>query len=225
MRAFDGRAEDIDADRELTQAMFEFTRETGEPAVRAWTPHRQVAFGRRDARADGYESAKRVAEGRGFPAVERSVGGRAVAYTGSTVAFARAEPTDGQEVQQRYARTTADLQVAFRRLGVRARPGEPPESFCSGSHSLQADGKLAGLAQRVTSERALVAGIVLTRDADAVADVLVPVYGALDVPFDPASVGSIERAGGESEPATVANEVERALVEGYRNSNADNRQG
>ncbi len=224
MRAFDGRAEDIDADRELTHAMFEFTRETGEAAVRAWTPHRQVAFGRRDARVEGYDEARKTAESRGFPPVERSVGGRAVAYTGSTVAFARAEPTDGREIQQRYARTTADLQVAFRRLGVRARTGEPPDSFCPGSHSLQADGKLAGLAQRVTSEGALVAGIVLTRDAGEIAGVLDPIYTALDVPFDPDSVGSIERAGGESDPATVAGEIERALVEGYRGRDEGDRQ-
>jgi octanoyl-[GcvH]:protein N-octanoyltransferase len=216
MRVFDGRAADIEADRERTRELFEHTKATGEPAVRAWTPHRQVAFGRRDARMEGYESAKRAAEKRKFPAVERSVGGRAVAYTDSTVAFARAEPPDGTGIQQRYASATTDLQVAFDRLGVRARTGEPPESFCPGSHSLQADGKLAGLAQRVTGEGALVAGIVLTRDADAVAAVLDLVYTALDVPFDPASVGSIERAGGESEPATVTDEIERALTAGYR---------
>jgi octanoyl-[GcvH]:protein N-octanoyltransferase len=221
MRVFDGRAADIDADRERTRTMFAFTKETGEPAVRAWCPHRQVAFGRRDARADGYEEARRAAADRGFPAVERAVGGRAVAYTGSTVAFARAEPTDGRAIQRRYDRASSDLRRAFDRLGVEARPGEPPDSFCPGSHSLQANGKIAGLAQRVTDEGALVAGIVLTRDADAIADVLAPVYRALDVPFDPGSVGSVERAGGESEPATVADEIERALVEGYREDAGD----
>jgi lipoate-protein ligase A len=218
MRVFGGRAADIGADRERTRAAFEFTKATGEPAVRAWTPHRQVAFGRRDARAAGYERAKSAASERDFPTVERSVGGRAVAYTGSTVAFARAEPA-GRDIEERYARATADLRVAFDRLGVRARAGEPPDSFCPGSHSLQATGKLAGLAQRVTDDGALVAGIVLTRDADEIAGVLDPIYTALDVPLDPASVGSIERAGGESEPATVAREVERALVEGHHGGN------
>src|SRR5699024_5297908 len=218
---FDGRAADIDADRERTRAMFDSTKETGEPAVRAWCPHRQVAFGRRDARADGYEEAKRAAADGGFPAVERAVGGRAVAYTGSTVAFARAEPAEGRAIQRRYDRASADLQRAFGRLGVETRPGEPPDSFCPGSHSLQANGKIAGLAQRVTDEGALVAGIVLTRDADAIADVLAPVYRALDVPFDPASVGSVEGADGESEPAIVADEIERALVESYREDAGD----
>jgi|AntDeeMetageno50_2_1112565.scaffolds.fasta_scaffold00873_5 lipoate-protein ligase A len=218
MRVFEGRAADIDADRERTRELFEHTATTGEPAVRAWTPHRQVAFGRRDARTEEYDRARAAAEEHDFPPVEREVGGRAVAYTGSTVAFARAEPGEGREIQRRYARTTTDLQVAFDRLGVRARDGEPPGSFCPGSHSLQADGKIAGLAQRVRSDAALVAGIVVTHDAAAMAAVLEPIYDALDVAFDPDSVGSLSGAGGDADPDTVARTIEQALVEGYRDN-------
>ncbi|RJS97069.1 lipoate--protein ligase family protein, partial [Halococcus sp. IIIV-5B] len=188
MRIVEGRAEDIDADRARTRELFEHTERTGEPAVRVWTPHRQVAFGRRDTRENGYDAAKRAAADHDFPVVERAVGGRAVAYTGTTVAFARAEPAD-DGITERYDRATADLRTAFEHLGVDARPGEPPDSFCPGSHSLQADGKIAGLAQRVTGDAALVAGIVLTRDAEEIAAVLDPIYAVLDVPFDPKSVG------------------------------------
>ena len=220
MRVFEGRAADIDADRERSRELFAHTVETGEPTVRAWTPHRQVAFGRRDARADDYDRARAVAEAHDFPPVEREVGGRAVAYTGSTVAFARTEPAEGHDsdIQQRYARATADLRGAFDRLGVRAREGEPPDSFCPGSHSLRTDGKIAGLAQRMTGDAALVAGIVVTRDAGAMAGVLEPIYDALDVAFDPDSVGSVARAGGDADPGTVARTIEQALVEGYRDS-------
>ncbi len=220
MRIFDGRAETIEADRERTREMLDHTAETGEPAVRAWMPHRQVAFGRRDARAEGYDEAKRIAEEHDFPAVERSVGGRAVAYTGSTVAFARTEPPD-RGIQKRYTRATTDLQVAFHRLGVRARAGEPPNSFCPGSHSLQSDGKIVGLAQRVTQEAALVAGIVITCDAEGITGVLEPIYAALDVSLDPDSVGSIERAGGENDPETVAHTIGNALAEGYRGTESN----
>ena len=82
-------------------------------------------------------------------------------------------------------------------------------------------GEGRGACQRVTSDGALVAGIALTCDAEAVADVLEPVYAALDVPFDPDSVGSIERAGGESDPETVAKTIETALADGYVGANAD----
>lgn len=221
MRIFDGRAADIETDRARTREMLDHTAQTGEAAVRAWTPHQQVAFGRRDARAEGYDEARRTAEERDFPPVERDVGGRAVAYTGSTVAFARTEPPE-KGIQKRYARATTDLQVAFHRLGVRARAGEPPDSFCPGSHSLRAEGKIVGLAQRVTDDAALVAGIVVTREVDAMVAVLEPVYAALDVPFDPDSVGSIERAGDDGDPETVAHTVGNALVEGYRGRNEAN---
>jgi octanoyl-[GcvH]:protein N-octanoyltransferase len=224
MRVSDGRAESIEADRERTQAMLEHTAETGEAAVRAWMPHRQVAFGRRDTRAEGYAEARRAAEEHDFSPVERDVGGRAVAYTGSTVAFARTELTDGRGIQKRYTRATTDLQVAFRRLGVRARAGEPPDSFCPGSHSLQADGKIVGLAQRVTDDAALVAGIVITCDAEELVSVLESVYAALGVPLDPDSVGSVARAGSNADPETVAHTVGKALVEGYESSDEPDRE-
>lgn len=216
MRIFEGQAADIEADRARTREMLNHTADTGEPAVRAWVPHRQVAFGRRDMRAEGYERAKRAAEERDYPTVERRVGGRAVAHTGSTVAFARAEPTAGRGIEKRYARATTDLQVAFHCLDVRARAGEPPDSFCPGSHSMQVDGKIAGLAQRVRSAAALVAGIVVVRDHGAIAGVLEPVYAALNVPFDPDTVGSVAHAGGDGTTKAVVEAVGTALVAGAR---------
>ena len=226
MHIVEGRAADIETDRERTRGMLDRTADTGEPAVRAWTPHRQVAFGRRDAHADGFERAKRAATARGYPVVERRVGGRAVAYTGNTVAFARTEPVAGERtgIEERYARTATDLRAAMGRLDVEATAGEPPDSFCPGSHSLQSAGKIVGIAQRVTSDAALVAGIVVVRDHDAIADVLAPVYSALDVPFDPDSVGSVARAGGDGDPNAAVEAVGTALVDGW-NRSADRNDG
>lgn len=142
MRVLRGRADDVETDRTKTREMTVRVSETGERALRVWRPHRQVAFGRRDVREDGYERAREACTERGFPAVERRVGGRAVAYTGSTVAFARAEPVADirSGLQDRYAAATTDLQVALRRLGVATYPGEPPDSFCPGTHSLRTRG-------------------------------------------------------------------------------------
>ncbi|WP_254536800.1 lipoate--protein ligase family protein [Halomarina litorea] len=214
MRALRGRAGDIDEDRAVTQSLVADTRETGEPAVRVWTPHRQVAFGRRDARSDGYERAWAAAEERGFPPYERRVGGRAVAYTGNTLAFARVEPlVEMREgLTARYDEAVADLRVALADLGVTAERGEPPDSYCPGSHSLSTEGKIVGIAQRVQRGAALVAGICVVRDHEAIATVLDPVYAALDVPFDPTNVGSVARAGGPDDPETVARAIERALA-------------
>ncbi|WP_264555561.1 lipoyl protein ligase domain-containing protein [Halocatena marina] len=214
MRVLRGRAETIDADRAVTQTVLEDTRETGESVIRVWTPHRQIAFGRRDANTEGYGKATHAANEHGFPAYERSVGGRAVAYTGETIAFARTEPLEEirRGMQDRYSAAVTDLQVALMQLDVHASPGEPANSFCPGSHSLQAGGKIVGVAQRVQRGVALVAGIVVVRDHTAIAAVLSDVYAALGVPFDPDSVGSIGRAGGDSDPERAQREIEQALV-------------
>jgi len=215
MRVLRGRAATVEADRERTGAMLARTGATGEPAVRVWTPHRQVAFGRRDAAESGYDRARAVARERGFEPVERRVGGRAVAHTGSTLAFARAVPVADARagLSERYESTAERVRRALSAVGVETTTGEPPASFCPGSHSLRADGKLVGIAQRVRTDAALVAGCVVIADREALASVLAPVYDALGRPFDPESVGSVAAAGGPAEPERVRKAVERELID------------
>lgn len=223
MRLYRGRAATTGADRDATAAMLDRTGTVGEPALRVWTPHRQVAFGRRDVHEPGYDAARAAAEARGYPVVERSVGGRAVAYTGSTLAFAHAVPLDEESdarrgIGARYDDAVATVVAGLRAVGVDARPGEPPNAFCPGTHSVQAadEGgrptKLAGIAQRVRSDGALVAGIVHVRDHDDLREVLVAVYDALEVPLDPDTVGSVATSGGPADPDPVARVLEGAFV-------------
>jgi lipoate-protein ligase A len=221
MRVYRGQADTIEADRAASERIVDLVADEREPVVRVWRPHRQVAFGRRDAREDGYGRARDISAAHDFPAVERDVGGRAVAYTGSTVAFARVTPVDDMRsgLQDRYDAATADLLAALDTLGVDAHEGEPSDSFCPGTHSVQTDGgdrarKLAGLAQRVHGDAAVVAGVLTVRDHEAVAAVLDPVYEALDVAFDPETVGSVTRTGGDGDPERVVRTVEDALADG-----------
>jgi len=221
MRVYRGRADTIESDRAASERIVDLVADEREPAVRVWRPHRQVAFGRRDAREDGYGRARDISAAHDFPAVERDVGGRAVAYTGSTVAFARVTPVDDMRsgLQDRYDAATADLLDALAALRVDAHEGEPSDSFCPGTHSVQTDDgdrarKLAGLAQRVHGDAAVVAGVLTVRDHEAVAAVLDPVYEALDVAFDPETVGSVARAGGDGDPERVVRTVEDALADG-----------
>ncbi len=208
-----GRAPTVDGDRTVNRHLLSVAAD-GRPAVRVARPRRQVAFGRRDTRSDGYGRARRAARERGYPPVERDVGGRAVAYTGSTVAFVRATPVDEHTitVDDRYEQVTATVSEALAAVGADLERGEPPASFCPGTHSLQARGKVAGLAQRVRRTAATTAGIVVVRDRSPIAAVLGPVYEALDVPFDPETVGSVARAGGPDDPVAVARAIESALV-------------
>ena len=233
MRVFRGRAATIEADREVSRRLLSLAGD-GERAVRVWTPHRQIAFGRRDRRLEGYDRARDRARERGFPPVERDVGGRAVAYDGeTTLAFARAEPIADfrRGTDERYERATAAVERALRSLerGLEPVRGEPDDSFCPGTHSLSLadanaggsvssgeDGreprKVVGIAQRVRQDAAVVAGIVLVANRDRLAGVLEAVYDALGVSLDPDSVGAIASAGGPSDPDAVRSALEDALV-------------
>ena len=221
MRVLRGRAATIEADREASRELLS-TAADGESVVRVWTPHRQVAFGRRDRRLEGYDRARGHARERGYPPVERDVGGRAVAYDGeTTLAFARAEPVADfrRGTDDRYARATDAVERALRSLEAGLEPvrGEPDDSFCPGTHSLSlaASGrrrKVAGIAQRVRQDAAVVAGIVLVDGRGNLEDVLASVYDELAIPFDPGSVGTLASAGGPSDPAVVRTALEDALV-------------
>lgn len=212
MRVFRGRASEPETDHERTRALVDRVADSGERAVRVWAPPRQVAFGRRDRRSGGYERAREAARERGYAPVERDVGGRAVAFTGETLAFALAEPVADHRrgIRDRYERVLDDLQRALSGCGLDAERGEPPDSFCPGTHSLQVDGrKVAGLAQRVRQDAAVVAGVLVT-DPGPFVDVLAPVYDGLGVPFDSQSVGSAVPPEGTFED--VRDAVEDGLV-------------
>ncbi len=214
MRVLRGRAVDPESDRATTQRLAAWAGDTGEPAVRVWRPHPTVAFGRRDATRDGYDRALRTAREHGYEVVERSVGGHAVTFTGSTVAFLRAEPVEEARtgIGTRYDRATEDVATALATVGAPVEQGEPDGAFCPGTHSLSARGKIAGLAQRVKRDAALVSGVVVVADHDRIAEVLEPVYGALGLPFEPTAVGSVARAGGVADPERVVRALQNRLA-------------
>ena len=215
MRLIEGSLADVDRDRAVTTSLVDLATEVDEPVLRAWTPPRQLAFGRRDAATEGYDRARRVAARHGYTPIERRVGGSAVAYSGDTVSFAYATPTDDARggIDRRYRDATATLLRAFRAVGADVERGEPADSFCPGDHSIRGGGKVAGIAQRVTRDCALVGGCVIVRAADegTLAAVLDPVYDALGLSFAPASVGSIATAGGPDDVESVVDAVEDAF--------------
>lgn len=210
-----GPASTVVTDREATASVLDRVARTGEAGLRVWYPHRQVAFGRRDENAAGYDAACAAASDRGYPVSTREVGGRAVAFTGGTLAFVHATPVDGPRggIGSRYGTAIATLRDAIAACGVETSVGEPDGAFCPGTHSLSTDGgKIAGLAQRVTDAVATVAGAVVVTDREDFVDVTAAVYEALDVPFDPAATDSIAAAGGPRNHVRVADAVVAAFV-------------
>lgn len=211
-----GRRSDRATDRAATRAMVAEAGERDQPALRVWRPGTQLAFGRRDRRTDGYEAARAAADAHGFPPVERSVGGRAVAYADRTLAFAYAVPVadNRRGLDDRYETAVERTVGALRDCGARVEAGEPADAYCPGDHSVRAagGGKIAGIAQRVRRGAALVAGSVTVADEEPIGRVLCDVYDAMSVAFDPASVGSVAAAGGPSDPTPVRRALETAFV-------------
>lgn len=215
MRLVQGSLGDVDRDRTVTASLMDLAAAAAEPVLRVWTPPRQLAFGRRDTVTDGYDRARRIVTRRGYEPVERCVGGSAVAYTGHTVAFAYATPVDDSRegIGGRYREAVASILRALRETGAAVRRGEPDRAFCPGEHSIRGSGKVAGIAQRVGRDSALVGGCVIVGSADGamIAEVLDPVYSALGLPFDPGSIGSVAAAGGPEDPAPVVAAIEAAF--------------
>lgn len=215
MRLVRGRAGTPEHDRQRSRDLLDRARKEDTAVLRVWQPPAHLAFGRRDGSRDGYDRAREHAESHDIPVIDRTTGGHAVVFTGTTVSVVLARPIDDARsgITDRYDRVTDQLRDALAELGVDARQGEPDGAFCPGTHSLSADGKIVGLAQRVRRDVAVVAGIVTLADHEEITTILGPVYDALDIPFDPDATGSIARSGGVTDPDTVCRTIESALAD------------
>ncbi|NYE36200.1 lipoate-protein ligase A [Nocardioides cavernae] len=167
-----------------------------EEALRVYAPARPaVVFGRRDTRLPGFGAAIGAAHAAGFDTAVRAVGGRAVAYTEQAVVVdhVRAEPQTAQGMDRRFVDYGRRFVDVFAGLGIDARVGPVPGEYCPGAHSVNArdEVKLVGTAQRVLPRSWLFSSLVNVGDRERVREVLREVYGHLDLPFDPASVGTL----------------------------------
>src|SRR5215217_2080434 len=181
--------------------------------VRIHRPGREVAFGRQDVASPGYERAAEAARAAGFAAVERLAGGRAAVFHEGTIAIARAY-SDPQPPKRTYARFEEMAEVitaTLRELGVDARVGEVPGEYCPGAYSVNARGKtkLSGIGQRMIRGAAHMGGVVVASGGEEIARVLVPVYEALGLDWDPTTSGS---ASEELAREVDVGELEEALI-------------
>jgi len=186
-------------DTALGSALLAEVAEGAPPAFRLVSPAAMVSFGRLDRLADGFGAAVAAARRHGFAATMRLGGGRAAALTEEALDFGLAEPAHGATTE-RFAAMTELVRAALARLGVRAAVGALPGEYCPGAWSLHAGGvKLAGISQRVVRGAAWTEGFVIAGGGDRVRAVLVDVYAALGLEWDPATAGDLVSAGA---PAT-----------------------
>ena len=176
-------------------------------------PGAMVAFGKQDVNSPGYTDAVTAAYAGGFEAVQRLAGGRAAVFHQNTIAFAWAGPARDtwSGTHDRFRAIAAIVERGLRRLGVDARTGGIPREYCPGDYSVNARGqvKLAGIGQRLIKGAWHIGGVIVVAEGERVRDVLVPVYEALGLDWDPATAGAVA----DEVPGIAWEDVAQALLE------------
>lgn len=156
---------------------------------------RIVAFGRQDRVTPGYARAVQAARDAGFLPVERLAGGRAAVFHEDTLAFSWAIPADEPRagITERFRTVSRLIADAFGDVGAPSTVGELTGEYCPGAYSvhLETGGKVMGVGQRLVRGAAHVGGVIVVDGGRRIADVLVPVYDALGITWDPATSGDL----------------------------------
>lgn len=214
----DGRPGPLDVaiSHSILSAVSEGTRG---PTLRLYVPGAVVAFGRADRVTRGYHAAVRSAKAHGFAAVERLAGGRAAVFHEKTIAFSLALPEDEPKagIRQRFEMISHLMADAFSALGVDARVGEIRGEYCPGEWSVNAGGrtKVMGVGQRLVRRAAHVGGVVVVDDGRRIRDVLIPVYRALGLDWDPRTAGSLADRSPGITPRLVIQSIETQFAERF----------
>ena len=166
-----------------------------EAFLRLYVPDRVVAFGRSDRAAARYTTAVRAARAHGFIPVERLAGGNAAVFHEKTLAFslvtAEADPKIG--IGSRFRFIAELMRDSFVELGLDARVGEVAGEYCPGSWSVNISNrtKVMGVGQRLVRGAAHIGGVIVVDDPEIIRDVLVPIYRALEIDWDPRTTGAL----------------------------------
>jgi octanoyl-[GcvH]:protein N-octanoyltransferase len=185
------------------------------PALRVYRPSPTVAFGRRDAFLPGFARAAAAARRRGFTPVLRAQGGRAAAYDEDCVVLDEVQRSAHSlsGIEARFAAEAERHSRALAALGVDARVGEVPGEYCPGAFTVSARGqtKLVGSAQRIVRGGWLLSTVVVCNGSARLRAVLSDVYDALELSWDPQTVGSVT----DEVRGVGIEDVEAALLASY----------
>lgn len=181
--------------------------------MRITRPPAMVAFGRQDVASVRYRDAVKAARATGFEPIERLAGGRAAVFHEQTLAIAHARPdTEPQaHIYPRFEEASGWIERSLRGMGVDARVGEVPGEYCPGGYSVNARGakKLAGIGQKLVKGGGHLGGVVVVQSGARVRGVLVPVYQALGLDWNPSTAGSVE----DELPEVTMDDAEQALID------------
>jgi octanoyl-[GcvH]:protein N-octanoyltransferase len=189
------------------------------PTLRLHRPPPVLAFSRQDRASPGFAAAVGAAREAGFEPVLRLAGGRAAVFHERTLACSWAVP-DRRPVArttERFRELAELLAAALSELGVDVRVGGIPGEYCPGAWSVNAGGrtKLVGIGQRLIAGAAHRGAVVVVGGSDRIRAVLVPVYDALGLDWDPATAGSVEDEVGDLGPTAVEDAILARLRDRY----------
>lgn len=186
---------------------------------RIHVPGRVVAFGKQDTLSSGFNSAVEIAHSRGYDSVVRLPGGRAAVFHEETVAFSWTVPSldPMRGIRERFGAASTLVTKALDRLGVPAAVGAVPGEYCPGEFSVHnvRRMKIAGIGQRLGRRAAHIGGVLVVGETGAIRDILVPTYRALDIDWNPSTVGSVR----DVEPGIGTSAVIDAIVETLATAN------
>jgi lipoate-protein ligase A len=190
-----------------------------ESTFRLHVPGAVLAFGRADRVQAGYQRAVRVARAHRYEPVERLAGGRAAVFHESTLAFSWALPDSNPRagIRQRFEEISGVMATAFKSLGLDARVGEIPGEYCPGGWSVNIGGrvKVMGVGQRLVRGAAHIGGVVVVDGARDIRNVLIPVYRALKLDWDPRTAGALADRSPGLDNRKVTKAIIAALSERY----------
>jgi octanoyl-[GcvH]:protein N-octanoyltransferase len=212
-----GHPSDPAADMALSADLLdEVARGRRGPTARLYTPGPTAAFGSLDRLRPGFPRAQESARAAGLTPVMRLAGGHAACYDEGSVVIELIRPqariVDG--IEQRFEHLTGVLVAGLAALGVPVTVGELPGEYCPGRFSLHLpDGpKVAGVAQRIVRGASLTTAVLVVTGGATLRTRVERIYGALDLPVDPAAAGALE----DRHPDLTQPQVVAALAEELR---------
>jgi octanoyl-[GcvH]:protein N-octanoyltransferase len=188
--------------------------------LRLHRPGPILAFSRQDRASPGFAAAVRAARDCGFESVLRLAGGRAAVFHEQTLAcsWAVRDSQPAARITERFRELAELLAAALVGLGVEARVGAIPGEYCPGAWSVNAGGrtKLVGIGQRLIAGAAHRGAVIVVGGSERIRQVLVPVYEALGLEWDPATAGCVEDEIGKVRLDAVEKAILSGLGQRYR---------
>ncbi len=175
------------------QHLLDETSRTGKSYLWVWNPLKQLALSPSSLNRNGVSEAIKHAERKGFPAVERITGGGPVPHNGRTVSFVYTDRIDNTDIglNDRYREITSNLSDLLGSLDISVSCGESMGEFCPGQYSIHAEGKIAGVAQRLKRNSALTSGVVVIEYNEGYRELTKSVYEYIGLDFRDETMDSV----------------------------------